>query len=140
MFDILTLARTHNRKASVRNSWLAVLCLAAACGGADSVAGGTTGGIGGGGSSGGSQPTATTSVTMSGLQFKPSAIVVSPSASVTWTNQDNIAHNVTFNSMSIVSIGDFSSGTRTTVMPSAPGTYSYNCTIHPGMSGTVTVQ
>jgi plastocyanin len=77
---------------------------------------------------------------MSGLQFRPSAILVAKGATVTWTNQDNIAHNVTFSDASVTSIGDFSSGSKTSVMPSAAGTYSYRCTIHPGMDGTVTVQ
>ena len=123
--------------------WLAVLCAtcvaAAACGGSDSVTGNNPGGITGG-TNAGSQPTVTTSVTMSGLQFKPSAIQVSKSATVTWTNQDNTAHNVTFSDMSVVSIGDFTSGSKSTVMPSTPGTFSYRCTIHPGMNGTITVQ
>jgi plastocyanin len=141
LFDILILILAPKRKASVRSRWLAVLCFAAACGGGDSVTGGTTGGIGGGGgNNGGNQPTATTSVTMSGLQFRPSAISVSPGATVTWTNQDNTLHNVTFSNMSIVSIGSFSTGAKSTVMPSATGTYAYQCTIHPGMNGTVTVQ
>jgi plastocyanin len=126
----------------VRSRWLAVLVVAAACGGGDSVTGGTTGGTNGGigGPGGGNQAVATTSVSMSGLQFNPPAILVGPSATVTWTNQDNTAHNVTFSSASITSIGDFSSGTKSTTMPAAPGTYSYRCTIHPGMNGTVTVQ
>jgi plastocyanin len=93
-----------------------------------------------GSNNGGNPPTATTSVTMTGLQFAPAAILVSKGATVTWTNQDNTAHNVTFSNTSIVSIGDFSSGAKTSVMPSAAGTYSYRCTIHPGMNGTVTVQ
>jgi plastocyanin len=122
----------------VRSSWIAVLCLAAAaCGGSDSVTGGNPGGINNGGTGG---PTVTTSVTMSGLQFKPGAIAVSKGATVTWTNQDNTAHNVTFSDASVGSVGDFSSGSKSLVMPSTPGTFSYHCTIHPGMDGTVTIQ
>ena len=124
----------------MRSSWIAVLCLAAAaCGGSDSLTGGTPGGINDG-TGGGTPPTATTSVTMSGLQFKPGAIAVSKGATVTWTNQDNLAHNVTFDDMSIGSIGDFSSGSKSLVMPSTTGTFTYHCTIHPGMNGTVTIQ
>jgi plastocyanin len=122
--------------------WIVVLCVAAAaCGGSDSVTGGTTGGNPGGTTgTTGNNPTATTSVTMSGLQFKPTAILVSKGATVTWTNQDNFAHNVTFSDNSVTSISDFSSGSKSTVMPQTAGTYSYRCTIHPGMNGTVTVQ
>src|SRR5215831_2490717 len=105
--------------------WVAVLCVAAAaCGGSDTVTGSTSGGINDG-TGGNPQPTATTSVSMSGLQFKPSAILVSKGATVTWTNQDNIAHNVTFSDASVSSIGDFSSGSKSTTMPSTAGTFSY---------------
>ena len=119
--------------------WIVVLCVAAAaCGGSDSVTGTTSGNPGS--NTGGTGPTATTSVTMSGLQFKPSAILVSKGATVTWTNQDNLAHNVTFSDNTITSITDFSSGSKSSVMPQTAGTFSYRCTIHPGMNGTVTVQ
>src|SRR5258708_33760645 len=43
-------------------------------------------------------PTQTTSVTMSGNAFTPGAIQASPGAKVTWTNPDNINHNVTCSS------------------------------------------
>jgi plastocyanin len=102
--------------------------------------GSNTSGIIGGSTGGNSQPPTTTSVAMSGLQFTPSAILVSKGATVTWTNQDNTAHNVTFDDMSIVSIGNFTSGSKSTVMPSTSGTFSYHCTIHPGMNGTITIQ
>jgi plastocyanin len=128
------------RNVSVHMRWLLALCVAAAaCGGSDTIAG-TTGGNNNPGTGGNPQPTATTSVSMNGLQFRPAAILVSKGATVTWTNQDNTAHNVTFSDNSVVSIGDFSTGTKSTVMPSTAGTFSYRCTIHPGMNGTVTVQ
>jgi len=92
------------------------------------------------GDTSGNTPTATTSVTMSGKQFQPAAILVSKGATVTWTNQDGFPHNVTFTNASITSIANFSTGSKTTVMPAAAGTYSYTCTIHPGMNGSVTVQ
>jgi plastocyanin len=85
-------------------------------------------------------PTATTSVNLQNSTFTPSAIVVSPSAVVTFTNSDGISHNVNFASTAITSIGDWASGDRTATMPVAPGTYSYTCTIHAGMNGTVKVQ
>jgi len=85
-------------------------------------------------------PIATTSVSMQNDLFNPADIVVAPSAVVTFTNTDGIAHNVTFANQGIASIGNWTSGDRTATMPATPGTYSYTCTIHAGMNGTVKVQ
>lgn len=93
-----------------------------------------------GGSTGPGGPVQTTSVEMRGTAFNPSLIQVSPGATVTFTNNDGFNHNVTFSSAAITSIGNFSTGSRTAVMPTAPGTYDYRCTIHAGMTGSVTVQ
>ena len=87
-----------------------------------------------------SNPIATTSVSLQDDTFNPENIVVPPSAVVTFTNNDRIAHNVIFANQNIPAIGDWTSGSRTATMPATPGTYSYTCTIHAGMSGTVKVQ
>ena len=105
-------------------------------------------GCGGGGGGGGTPitpvtptpPVATTSVTMKNTAFTPPDIVVSPGATVTWTNDDGTAHNATFSNAAITSTESFATGSRTVVMPATPGTYSYTCTIHGGMNGTVKVQ
>jgi plastocyanin len=86
------------------------------------------------------QPTATTSVAIQNFAFAPAAILVSPGATVTWTNNDNTNHNVTFSSASVTSATDFASGSKSVVMPTTVGTYAYSCTLHPGMNGTVKVQ
>lgn len=81
----------------------------------------------------------TTNVSMMDLQFQPQNIRISSGDTVTWTNDDSVAHTVTADN------GDFDSGrlepgqTFTHVFEEA-GTYDYSCTIHPGMVGTVTVQ
>ena len=85
-------------------------------------------------------PIATTSVSLQSDEFNPSNIVVAPSAVVTFTNNDHLAHNVIFANQNIQSITDWTSGDRTATMPAAAGTYSYTCTIHAGMNGTVKVQ
>lgn len=94
----------------------------------------------GNGGGGGSTPVATTAVSIQGSAFVPSAIRVAPGAVVTWTNADNIDHNVSFASTTVADIPSWSSGPRTTTMPAAAGTYQYNCTIHAGMAGSVQVQ
>ena len=57
-----------------------------------------------------------------------------------FTNSDGIAHNVTFASTDVASVPNWTSGARTVSMPATTGTYSYTCTIHAGMNGTVKVQ
>lgn len=106
--------------------------LACGGGGSDSTGPGT-------GGPGGSNPVATTAVEMQGNVFSPRAIRVAPSATVTWTNSDGYAHDVAFGG-TVGTIAAFTTGSRTLQMPAAAGTYSYSCNLHPGMSGTVTVQ
>ncbi|HEY6828419.1 MAG TPA: plastocyanin/azurin family copper-binding protein [Gemmatimonadaceae bacterium] len=85
-----------------------------------------------------SAPQATDKVTISNNQFTPPDIQVSPGTTVTWTwAQDASTHNVTFNDG--VGSGDKSSGVYTRTFSSG-GTFPYSCTLHPGMTGTVTVK
>ena len=110
-----------------------------ACGGSsDSTGPGTTGGGGGGGGSG---PVATTAVEMKSLSFTPPAIKVAGGTTVTWTNSDvGTLHNVTFDGAAVPPSGNFDSGNKSLVMPTVAGTYTYKCTLHPGMNGSVVVQ
>jgi plastocyanin len=85
-------------------------------------------------------PVTTTSVDLRNLAFSPRAIQVTPGATVQFTNDDGIQHNITFSSGSVSDPIDFSTGSRSVVMPTATGTYAYHCTIHAGMTGTILVQ
>lgn len=83
-------------------------------------------------------PVSTDKVTVSDNQFSPNSIQVSPGTAVTWTWSPNSAdHNVSF--ADGTSSGNKSSGSYTRTF-SAAGTFPYSCTLHPGMSGTVTVK
>lgn len=127
-------------------SRLMILPLAAvilACGGgSDSTAPVTTGGTGNTtGGTGGTSAVATTAVDMKNLAFTPAAIKVASGATVTWTNQDGTAHNVTFDGGAVPASGTINAGTnKALTMPTAAGTYTYKCTFHAGMSGSVVVQ
>jgi plastocyanin len=77
---------------------------------------------------------------MTGNAFAPPDIQVSPGATVTFTNQDGIAHNVIFTSSSITGVSDFTSGSKTVTAPATAGTYPFHCTNHGGMNGSITVQ
>jgi plastocyanin len=85
-----------------------------------------------------SAPQATDKVSVGDNQFTPPDIQVSPGTTVTWTWAQNAStHNVTFNDG--VASGDRASGTFTRTFANT-GTFPYSCTLHPGMSGTVTVK
>jgi plastocyanin len=107
-----------------------------ACGGSsDSTGPVNTGGGGGGGG------VSTNAVDIQNRTFSPSVIKVAPGTSVTWSNQSNEAHNVTFANGVSGSGGTIGAGgTAALVMPTAAGTYNYTCTFHAGMSGSVQVQ
>ena len=75
------------------------------------------------------------------LAFTPSAIKVASGAVVTWTNNDGTAHNVTFDGGAVPASGTVDAGVaKALTMPTAAGTYTYKCTFHAGMSGSVVVQ
>lgn len=71
--------------------------------------------------------------------YSPNPIMISSGMTVTWKNNDSIAHTSTSNAAAWDSgtIAPGASFSRT--FPSA-GTFQYHCTIHPNMVGTVTVQ
>jgi plastocyanin len=72
------------------------------------------------------------------LEFQPGTLTVDAGTEVTWTWTENLAHNV------IAEDGSFASD----VQPSGtfshtfdePGEYPYDCTLHPGMEGTIIVE
>jgi len=101
------------------------------------------GACGGSGGSYGSGPTNTggstsTQIAVKNNLFDPSSTTVPVGSTVTWTwAAGSVIHNVTFSDGP--KSADQSSGTYTRTFTTA-GTYPYNCTIHPGMNGSVKVQ
>jgi plastocyanin len=93
---------------------------------------GTTGGTKGAGGPG------TNEVWIQGMAFTPSTITVAAGTTITWTNQDMVVHNVTSNP-ALFSSGSLGNGATFSFKFSNKGTYSYSCTLHPSMVGTVIV-
>ena len=59
---------------------------------------------------------------------------------VAWKNNDSTVHDATQDG-SRFATGNINAGaTSAPVAMSAAGTFTYHCTIHPGMVGTITVQ
>jgi len=118
------------------------LAAAASCGGggaSNSVTGPTGGNPPGGNPTGGSEnPVSTNAVTVADNTFTPSSIQVAPGTTVTWTWASGASsHNVTFTDGT--RSADRSSGTFTRTFSTA-GTFSYTCTLHGGMNGSVLVK
>jgi plastocyanin len=68
--------------------------------------------------------------------FAPGDVTIVPGASVTWTNGDVVAHTTTGASWNAPLPPG---GSFTRAFPTV-GAFEYRCTIHPGMTGVVTVK
>lgn len=78
-------------------------------------------------------------VTIQNYAFSPATITVKAGDSVTWTNQDSTGHSATADDGSF-DTGVLANGQSKSVTFSNPGTYTYHCSVHPYMKGTVIVQ
>jgi plastocyanin len=83
-------------------------------------------------------------VQMINTSFDPKEITVQAGTKVTWTNNDSTAHTVTAgtrgNPSGLFDSGNVAPGETFSFVFDTPGTYSYYCTYHQGMDGTVIVQ
>lgn len=78
-------------------------------------------------------------VSIANFAFTPGEITIAPGESVTWTNDDGAPHGLQYR--------DGEKGTDL-LLPGAsfsrrfdrPGTYDYNCSVHPYMTGRVIVR
>jgi len=83
--------------------------------------------------------TKATQVSIVNFAFVSAEVTIAPGESVTWTNDDGAPHGLEFH--------DGGTGTDL-LLPGAsfsrrfdrPGTYNYNCSIHPYMAGRVIVR
>jgi plastocyanin len=81
------------------------------------------------------------SVAMAHYQFSPTSMTIAAGDTVTWTNADQATHNVvTTSAPASINSGDVTTGHSFSYQFTVPGTYSYVCTYHPGMTATITVK
>lgn len=78
-------------------------------------------------------------VMIQGMAFTPSSLTVAAGTKVTWLNNDNVAHTVTSDN-ALFDSGKVGAGGTYSYTFSTAGTYAYHCTIHPGMTGSITVK
>ena len=89
-------------------------------------------------------PAADVTVTIQGNNgsnsYAPSPVSMRVGQTIAWRNADSITHTATQD------VGGFNTGTvaagatSALTMMNTAGTFTYHCTIHPGMVGTINVQ
>lgn len=88
----------------------------------------------------GSAPSATsgTALSIRGFAFDPTPLTVAPGATIDVRNSDSATHDVTAD---LFKSGDVDQGkTVSFKAPTKPGTYSYVCSYHSNMHGTLIVK
>lgn len=82
-----------------------------------------------------------TSVSISNYLFAPATTSISPGTIVTWNNLDTVPHTVTVtNGPEQFDSGEITPGGKFSHNFTKIGTFSYDCGIHPSMTGRVTVK
>ncbi len=107
---------------------LALVVLLAGCGSSD------------GGSGGKAEVLQTgTPIEMKSLHFKPVHVQVAVGQQITWHNDESVPHDVKADSGASFSSETFGKDKTYTWTPDKAGTVTYECTLHPGMEGTIDV-
>ena len=86
----------------------------------------------------GAPVTGVTKLTIQNFAYQPENIQVRVGTTVTWTNQDNVPHSVTFKN-GMKDSGLLYQGQSFSYTFNTPGTYQYYCKVHPYMVATVNV-
>ena len=86
----------------------------------------------------GTPVTGVSHMNMQNFAYQMANIQVRVGTTVTWTNQDNAPHSVTFKN-GMKDSGLLSQGQSFSYTFNTSGTYQYYCTVHPYMVATVTV-
>jgi plastocyanin len=81
-------------------------------------------------------------INIANMMFSPSQITVAVGGSVTWTNNDSIAHTVTDDLSNVdgPNSGNIAPGASYTFTFKKAGSYQYHCDIHHSMRGTIVVK
>lgn len=93
----------------------------------------------GGGSSSAPAAGGAPAVSIANFAFAPVDLTVKVGDTVTWTNNDSVAHTVTSDTGAFQS-PSMPQGATFTFTFSKAGSYPYHCSVHPSMTAKITVQ
>jgi len=74
------------------------------------------------------------------FMFNPSTITVKSGETVTWINHDEEPHTVVSVEKQFKKSSALDTNDEFTITAGAPGTYTYFCSVHPKMTGTIVVE
>ena len=83
---------------------------------------------------------ATVEVVMKDTAFDPADVTAAVGDGIEWVNEDDFDHNVVADSGAEFKSPNFGKGGTFAWVAEAPGEVTYECTLHPGMTGTITVE
>ena len=76
---------------------------------------------------------------MKSLKFHPDRVRVTAGREITWHNDESIPHDVQADEGADFASKTFVKGGTFSWTPASAGTVKYECTLHPGMEGTIDV-
>lgn len=71
--------------------------------------------------------------------YDPNDVTVAAGTTVIWTNTGAVAHTVTSDDGTSFDSGNLDPQATFSFTADAPGTFTFHCTFHPWMTGTLTV-
>lgn len=81
------------------------------------------------------------SIEIKNFAFSPATLTVKPGVKITITNQDKVGHTLTADDGKSFDTGILSQDKSATITaPAQTGSYSFHCTPHPYMKGTLVVK
>src|SRR6185295_3575033 len=78
-------------------------------------------------------------IALDNFSFAPASVAVPVGTTITWTNRDDVPHNVVSTQQRFKS-PVLDTDERFSYRFEAPGTYPYFCSIHPMMTGRIVVR
>jgi plastocyanin len=77
---------------------------------------------------------------MKNIQFVPKSVTVKPGQTIKWENLDTVDHDVKADSGADFASDTFGKGGTYEYTADQAGKIEYECTLHPGMVGTIEVR
>ena len=81
-----------------------------------------------------------TRIEIKDFAFNPQTITVRSGEKITWINRDEEPHTIVSVEKQFKKSSALDTDQEFTITAGAPGTYSYFCSVHPKMTGTIVVE